>query len=152
MIGGFAGAVLGAEAGVAASTIEYAGANPVTPVTISGDVAVGYVVPQDVTIYPVEGDDQYGYIYANGRVWIVDNNTRALVQSPGYLVSQSSADFAIANPIDPIEAQGDVVVGYVLPEGATITPVPNDSYYGYVYINGRPALVDTSSRTVVYYQ
>ncbi|NGP16929.1 DUF1236 domain-containing protein [Devosia aurantiaca] len=120
--------------------------------TISGDVAVGYVVPQDVTIYPVEGDDQYGYIYANGRVWIVDNNTRALVQSPGYLVSQSSADFAIANPIDPIEAQGDVVVGYVLPEGATITPVPNDSYYGYVYINGRPALVDTSSRTVVYYQ
>ncbi|QQR38821.1 DUF1236 domain-containing protein [Devosia rhizoryzae] len=152
VVGGFAGAVIGAEAGVASSTIEYAGANPVAPVTIDGDVAVGYVVPQDVTVYPVQGDDQYGYIYANGRVWIVDNNTRALVQSPGYLVSQSSADYAIANPIDPIEAQGDVVVGYVLPEGATITPVPDDSYYGYVYINGRPALVDNSSRTVVYYQ
>jgi hypothetical protein len=152
VIGGFAGAVIGAEAGVATSTIEYAGANPVAPVVIDGAVDVGYVVGEDVTVYPVEGDAQYGYIYANGRVWIVDLETRALVQSPGYLVSQTSADFATANPIDPIEAEGDVVVGYVLPEGATITPVPDDSYYGYVYIDGRPALVDTSSRTVVWYQ
>ncbi len=152
VVGGFAGAVIGAEAGVATSTIEYAGANPVAPVVIDGAVDVGYVVPQDVTVYPVEGDPAYGYIYANGRVWIVDNNTRALVQSPGYLVSQTSADFAVANPIDPIESQGDVVVGYVLPEGATITPVPDDNYYGYVYIDGRPALVDNSSRTVVWYQ
>lgn len=152
VIGGFAGAVIGAEAGVESSTIEFAGANPVEPVVIDGAVDVGYVVPETVTIYPVEGDPAYGYIYANGRVWIVDNNTRTLVQSPGYLVSQSSADYAIANPIDPIEAEGDVVVGYVLPEDVTITPVPNDSYYGYVYLNGRPALVDNSSRTVVYYQ
>jgi hypothetical protein len=152
VVGGFAGAVLGAEAGVATSTIDYASANPVDTIVIDGAVDIGYVVPENVTIYPVEGDAQYGYIYANGRVWIVDLTTRTLVQSPGYLVSQTSTDFAVANPVDPIEAQGDVVVGYVLPDGTTITPVPDDSYYGYVYIDGRPALVDSSSRTVVWYQ
>ncbi|UYN99201.1 MAG: DUF1236 domain-containing protein [Devosia sp.] len=150
VIGGFAGAVIGAEAGVATSTIEYAGANPVEPVLIEGALDVGYTVPEAVTIYPVDGDENYGYIYANGRVWIVDLNNRTLVQSPGYLVSQSSADFAIANPVDPIEAEGDVVVGYVLPEGATITPLPDDQFYGYVYIDGRPAVVDASTRTVVW--
>lgn len=150
VIGGFAGAVIGAEAGVATSTVDYASANPVEPIIIDGAVNVGYVVPDNVTIYPVEGDPAYGYIYANGRVWIVDLNTRTLVQSPGYLVSQSSADFAIANPVDPIQAEGDVVVGYVLPDGVTITPVPQDPYYGYVYLDGRPALVDNSTRTVIW--
>jgi hypothetical protein len=152
VIGGFAGAVIGAEAGVATSTVDYASANPVEPVVIDGSVDIGYVVPDNVTIYPVEGDPAYGYIYANGRVWIVDLNTRTLVQSPGYLVSQSSTDFVISNPVDPIEAEGDVVVGYVLPDGVTVTPVPNDPYYGYVYLDGRPALVDNSSRTVVWLQ
>lgn len=152
VIGGFAGAVIGAEAGIATSTIDYAGANPVEPVYIDGALDVGAVVPENVTIYPVDGDPAYGYIYANGRVWIVDVNNRTLVQSPGYLVNQASADFAIANPVDPISAEGDVVVGYVLPDNTVISTVPDDQVYGYVYIDGRPALVDTSTRTVVWIQ
>jgi hypothetical protein len=98
----------------------------------------------------VEGDPAYGYFYANGRVWIVELASNTLVYSPGFVVSQSAADFAVANPIDPVEVEGDVVVGYVLPDGTTITPVPEDPYYGYVYIDGRAALVDNSTRTVVW--
>jgi hypothetical protein len=150
IIGGFAGAVVGAEAGIATSTVEYAGNNPVEPIIIDGSVSAGATVPAGVTVYPVEGDAAYGYIYANGRVWIVDLATNTLVYSPGYVVSQSAADFAIANPVDPVTAEGDVTVGYILPDGTTITPVPDDPHYGYVYIDGRPVLVENSSRTVVW--
>ena len=152
VIGGFAGAIIGAEAGIETSTIEYAGTNPVEPVMIEGSLDVGAAVPNGVTIYPVEGDDTHGYFYANGRVWIVDVTNNTVVYSPGYVVSQSAADFAVANPVDPITAEGDVVVGYVLPESATVTPIPDSSYYSYVYVDGRPALVDSSTRTIVWIQ
>lgn len=150
VIGGFTGAVIGAEAGVAASTVEFAGNNPVEPIFIEGDLDVGVALPETVTIYPVEGDAQYGYVYANGRVWIVNIADRTLVQSPGFLVAQSSADFAVSNPVDPIEVEGDVVVGYVVPDTVELVPIPEDRTYSYVYVDGRPALVDNSSRTIVW--
>ena len=149
VIGGFAGATLGGEAGVAASSVEYVTANPVETIYINGATDIGYVVPAEVNVYPIQGDEQYGYIYANDRVWIVDLQTRALVQSPGYLVPQTAADYALANPTTGFEAQGDVVVGYVVPEGAEIATIP-ESRYGYVYLGDRPALVDPSTRTVIW--
>lgn len=149
VIGGFAGATLGAEAGVQASTVEYAGANPVEPILLT-DASVGMVLPPEVTIYPVEGDPQFGYIYANNRVWIVDVNSRALVQSPGYLVPQTSADYVIANPVDPVGVTGDVVVGYVVPDDVDLVTIPDDPAYSYIYVDGRPVLVDNTSRTVVW--
>lgn len=150
VIGGFAGAMLGAEAGIETSTIDYAGTHPVAPVIIDGALDVGMVLPADVTVYPVESDPTYGYIYANGRVWIVELASCTLVQSPGYLVSQASADYAIANPVGSVNVDGDVVVGYVLPDSVEVVPVPDDSYYSYVYVNDRPALVDSTSRTIVW--
>lgn len=149
VIGGFAGATIGAEAGIETASIEYVATNPVEPIYIEGDAQVGFVVPANVTIYPIEGDAKYGYIYANDRVWIVDLATRTLVQSPGYLVPQAAADYAVANPVTSIEVEGDVVVGYVLPDGATVATIP-DSRYGYVYLGNRPALVDSTSRTVIW--
>lgn len=149
VIGGFAGATIGAEAGIATSSVDYVVAHPVEPIYFDGTADLGFVLPADVAIYPIEGDPAYGYIYANDRVWIVDLQTRALVQSPGYLVPQAAADFALANPVTAFEAQGDVVVGYVLPDGSEIATIP-ESRYGYVYFGDRPALVDTSSRTVVW--
>ncbi|MHA6299788.1 DUF1236 domain-containing protein [Devosia sp. CAU 1758] len=152
VIGGFAGAVIGAEAGIESSTIEYVGNNPVETVTIQGSLDVGAAIPAEVTVYPIEGDDNHGYFYANGRVWIVALDSNTVVYSPGYVVNQSAADFAINNPVDPINAEGDVVVGYVLPEDVSINTIPDSSFYGYVYIDGRPALVESSSRTVVWVQ
>lgn len=148
IIGGFAGATLGAGAGVQASSVEYAMAQPVEPIYFDTNVDVGYVVPADVNIYPIEGDPAYGYVYANDRVWIVDMQSRAFVQSPGYLVPQASAEYVTANPIDPVELEGDVVVGYVVPDSVQLTPVP-DSSYSYVYVGDRPALVDTNTRVIV---
>jgi len=149
VIGGFTGATIGAEAGVAASTVEYAGAHPVEPIILT-DADVGIVLPPEVTVYPVEGDPQYGYVYANNRVWIVDMNSRALVQSPGYLIPQTSADYVIANPVDPVGVTGDVVVGYVVPDDVELVTIPDDPAYSYIYVDGRPALVDNASRTVVW--
>lgn len=149
VIGGFAGATIGAEAGIETASVDYVVANPVEPIYIDGSVDIGYVVPAEVTVYPIQTDPAHGYIYANDRVWIVDMNSRALVYSPGYLVPQTAADFAVANPVASFEAQGDVVVGYVLPDGTEVSTIP-DSRYGYVYLNDRPALVDANTRTVVW--
>jgi hypothetical protein len=148
IIGGFAGATLGAGAGVQASSVEYAMSQPVEPVYFTDSVDVGYVVPADVTIYPIEGDADYGYVYANDRVWIVDLESRAFVQSPGYLVPQTSTDYVVSNPIDPVELEGDIAVGYVVPESVELVRVP-DSSYSYVYVGDRPALVDTQTRVIV---
>ena len=148
IIGGFAGATLGASAGVQASSVEYAMARPVEPIYFTDSVDVGYVVPADVNIYPIEGDADFGYVYANDRVWIVDLESRTFVQSPGYLVPQTSADYVVSNPIDPVELEGDVVVGYVVPESVELVRVP-DSSYSYVYVGDRPALVDTNTRVIV---
>lgn len=149
VIGGFAGATIGAEAGIEASSIDYVTANPVEPIYLDTSADIGYVVPAEVNVYPIQGDEQYGYVYANDRVWIVDLETRTFVQSPGYLVPQASADFAMSNPVASAEFEGDVVVGYVVPEEVELTPVP-DSRYSYVYVGDRPALVDGTSRTVVW--
>lgn len=149
VIGGFAGATIGAEAGITASSVDYVTANPVEPIYLDTSANVGFVVPADVTIYPIVGDDTYGYVYANDRVWIVDLASRTLVQSPGYLVPQTSADYVMANPVAPAELDGDVVVGYVVPETVQLTAVP-DSSYSYIYIGDRPALVDSSTRTVIW--
>lgn len=148
-VGGFAGASIGAETGIGAPIIDYAGAHPVEPIYLDGGVDIGYVVPPEITIYPVEADPAYGYLYANDRVWIVDLQSRTLVQSPGYLVTQTYVDYALANPIDPVTIEGDVVVGYVVPPDVALTPVPQSSY-SYVYIDGRPALVESTSRAVVW--
>lgn len=149
VIGGFAGATIGAEAGITTASIDYVGANPVAPIYFDTTADIGYVVPANVTVYPIQGDAKYGYVYANDRVWIVDLQTRALVQSPGYLVPQATADYATANPVASFQAQGDVVVGYVVPEDVTLTPVP-DSRYSYAYYADRPVLVDGTSRTVIW--
>lgn len=148
-VGGFAGASIGADAAIGTTIIDYAGAHPVEPIYLDSGVDIGYVVPGEVTIYPVENDPSYGYIYANDRVWIVDLQSRALVQSPGYLVSQTYVDYAMSNPVDPVTVEGDVVLGYVVPADVQLAPVPQSSY-SYVYIDGRPALVESTSRAVVW--
>jgi len=86
-IGGFTGAVIGAEAGVDASTVDYVRVNPVEPVVIDGTIDAGFVVPETVTIYPVEGNPSYGYFYTEDRAWIVDMSNRTVVYSPGTVVA-----------------------------------------------------------------
>jgi hypothetical protein len=148
IIGGFAGATLGAQAGVDASTVEYSSMNPVDPVFIEGDLDVGYVVPADVEIHAVPDDDQFGYIYANNRVYIVDLNSRAVVQSPGFVIEAQAVDFVKANPVDDVDFSGELAAGATI--DVDLMEIPDNNFYGYVYVDGRPVLVERGSRTIVW--
>lgn len=150
IVGGWAGAVIGGEAAVSDASIQYAGSNPVDVVYLDADLSVGAQISDDVTIYPIEGDDQYGYIYANNRVYIVDLETHAIVQSPGYLISNDTVAYVEANPTASITVNGDLAPGFALDADVALNDIPDNRTYQYVYINDRPALVDASTRTVVW--
>lgn len=87
IIGGFTGAVIGAEA-VSDADIEYVRANPTEPVVIEGNVDVGFVVPEVITVHVVESDPDYGYFYTNDRVYFVKLSDRTVVYSPGTVVAK----------------------------------------------------------------
>ena len=88
IIGGFTGAVIGAEV-VSNASVEYVRMNPTEPVIIEGDLDVGYVVPEGVTLHIIDGDPDHGYFYTTDRVWFVDLSSRAVVYSPGIVVAAS---------------------------------------------------------------
>jgi Protein of unknown function (DUF1236) len=150
IVGGWAGAVIGGEAAVSDASIRYAGENPVDVVYLDSDLTVGAEVTADVTIHPIEGDDQYGYIYANNRVYIVDLDTREVVQSPGYLIPNDTVAFVESNPTASVSIDGEIGPGFTLDADVALNDIPDNRTYQYVYINDRPALVDSSSRTVVW--
>lgn len=150
IVGGWAGAVIGGEAAVSDASIRYAGENPVDVVYLDSDLTVGAEVAADVTIHPIEGDDQYGYIYANNRVYIVDLDTREVVQSPGYLIPNDTVAFVESNPTASVSIDGEIGPGFTLDADVALNDIPDNRTYQYVYINDRPALVDSSSRTVVW--
>jgi hypothetical protein len=150
IFGGFAGAVIGGEAAVSPEVVRYAGENPVDPVYLDADLTVGTVVSGDITVYPVEGDEQFGYFYANNRVYIVDMETMTIVQSPGFVVPQNVVAYIEANPRSSVMFEGDVAAGVTLQGDIEIAAIPESRGYGYVYLNDRPALVDLDTRTVVW--
>jgi hypothetical protein len=150
IVGGWAGAVIGGEAAVSDASIQFAGNHPVDVIYLDSDLSVGAKVGADVTIHPIEGDDQYGYIYANNRVYIIDLESHEVVQSPGYLISNDTVAFVEANPTSSVSIDGDIGPGFELSADVALNDIPDNRTYQYVYINDRPALVDSSSRTVVW--
>jgi hypothetical protein len=87
VIGGFTGAVIG-TATVDDNAVEYVRVHPTEPVMVDGTIEVGYVVPDDVELHVIEGDDTHGYFYTNDRVYFVDLDSRAVVYSPGTVVAE----------------------------------------------------------------
>lgn len=148
VIGGFAGAAIGA--GVSASSIDYVNRHPVDPVYIDGSVDVGYRLGSDVKVYPIEGDRSHGYVYANGRAYIVDLSSRQIVQSPGYYVPRRAVEYARGHHTASVEVQGDVVPGFKVASSVKLGRVPDDGAYSYVYLNDRPVLIDNRSHVVVW--
>lgn len=148
VIGGFAGATIGAA--VTDTAVNYAAANPVPPIYVEGPIQPGYVFGPEVDIAVIPEDPGHGYVYANNRVYIVDLGSRAVVHSPGYTVPQETVTFIEANPTAEVVIEVELAPGAVLPEGIALEPVPNDPAYAYAYVEGRPVLVDTYSRTVVW--
>lgn len=150
IFGGFTGAVIGADAAVSNEAVLYAGENPVDVVYLDSDLDVGFVLDADIEIHPIEGDDRYGYVYANNRVWIVDIETREIVQSPGFLVSEDAVAYVEANPVDDVEFSGSLEAGVTFDADVELAQIPDSDFYGYAYVDGRPVLVDLDSRTVIW--
>ena len=148
IIGGFTGAVIGGS--VSEAAVTYAGNNPVESVYLDTDLDVGVTVSSDVKLYPIEGEDDLSYFYANGRVWIVVTSTGEIVASPGYVVPESAIAYVKANPTASIEIDGDVEPGFVIDADVDVAEIPDARGYAYFYVDDRPALVDVRSSTVIW--
>jgi hypothetical protein len=150
VIGGFTGALIGSSAGVSATTVEYVSRNPVEPVYLDGPIDVGTSLDASVNIYPVQGDPDYGYIYANGRAYVVKLSSRQVVLSPGYAVPRRSVEYVTSNRSASIQLQGDIGPGYKIGGDVQLGAIPDDKAYSYVYINDHPAMVDNRTHMIVW--
>jgi hypothetical protein len=148
IIGGFSGAVIGGS--VSDAAVSYAGTHPVEQVYVDSDLDVGVKVSSDVTLYPIEGEDDLSYFYANGRVWIVSTSSGEIVASPGFVVPESAVAYVKANPTESITIDADVEPGFVVDADVDVVDIPDARGYAYFYVDDRPALVDARSRTVIW--
>jgi hypothetical protein len=148
IIGGFSGAVIGGT--VSEAAIEYAGNHPVEQVYLDADLDVGVAVSSDVTLYPIEGEEDLSYFYANGRVWIVSESSGEIVASPGYVVPETAVAYVRSNPSASVTIDGDVGAGFVVGDDVDLVEIPDARGYAYFYVDDRPALVDARSRTVIW--
>lgn len=64
-------------------------------------------------------------------------------------VETTTVTYIEENPVDPIYAEGEVVVGAKLSDNAELTPVP-DSEYSYIAVNNTTAVVDPETNEIVY--
>ena len=62
---------------------------------------------------------------------------------------EAARTYVTSNPVDPVYLEGEVVIGAGIPETVALQPIP-DYEYQYAYVNGQPALVDPTSRQIVY--
>lgn len=65
-------------------------------------------------------------------------------------VSDDSIEYVRLHPTEPVVIEGDIDVGFVVPDAIELHAVENDTDYGYFYTNDRVYFVKLSDRTVVY--
>lgn len=65
-------------------------------------------------------------------------------------VPEPARQYVVAHPVAPANVSGTVEEGMVVPQQATLAPIPDYPDYSYTYINGRPVIVQAQSRKVVY--
>jgi uncharacterized protein YraI len=66
----------------------------------------------------------------------------------GFL-SSDVRTYVLENRYDPIDFEGEIVIGSTIPEAVEIREIP-DYEYRYVYVDGRPVIVEPETRRVVY--
>ncbi|MFD2238763.1 DUF1236 domain-containing protein [Aureimonas populi] len=71
--------VVYSPAGVRPDVVTYVEANPVDEVTLDGELEVGASVPSSVTLQPLPDQSGYSYFYANGRPYIVADDSRQVI-------------------------------------------------------------------------
>jgi len=65
-------------------------------------------------------------------------------------VADTSIEYARLNPTEPVIIEGDVDVGYVVPEAVELHVIDGDPEHAYFYTNDRLYFVELEGRTVVY--
>ena len=141
--------------------------NPRPPVVLEGRISQGSVVPMDVELVPVPENPDYVYFYdGDNRPVVVRAQDRQVVYvdedgiplDPQDEVVQSQdpmpdelIGYVRENPLDPVAIEGDVDIGYEVPAGAALEPVAGYDGYSYFYHDGRPYVVKTAERRVIYY-
>lgn len=79
VIGGWTGAAIGASV-LSERGLDYIRHDRGGYVDIDTDIRVGTVVGSDVRLRSISGDDRYGYFRAEGQIYIVDLDTREVVE------------------------------------------------------------------------
>ena len=57
--------------------------------------------------------------------------------------------YAINNPVDDSRLSMAPTLGETVPQSISLVPLKDELTYAYFYYNGRPVIVDTSTRSVV---
>ncbi|MBN9364455.1 MULTISPECIES: DUF1236 domain-containing protein [unclassified Devosia] len=65
-------------------------------------------------------------------------------------VADTSVDYARLNPTEPVVIQGDIDVGYAVPDTIELHVIDGDPGHAYFYTNDRLYFVELEGRTVVY--
>ena len=141
--------------------------NPRPPVVLEGRISQGSVVPMDVELVPVPENPDYVYFYdgdnrpvvvraQDRQVVYVDEDGIPLDPQDEVVPSQDAMPdeligYVRENPLDPVAIEGDVDIGYEVPAGAALEPVAGYDGYSYFYHDGRPYVVKTAERRVIYY-
>lgn len=71
--------VVYSPAGVREDVVTYVDTNPLDDVVLEGEVTVGQAVPSTVTLQPLPEASGYSYFYANGRPYVVANDSRQVI-------------------------------------------------------------------------
>jgi hypothetical protein len=66
------------------------------------------------------------------------------------VVSDASIEYARLNPSEPVIIEGNIDVGYVVPDTIELHAIDGDPDHAYFYTNDRLYFVELKGRTVVY--
>lgn len=139
------------------SARDYVIANPSDPVVIDDELSQGYVVPEDVVVRPIPESPGYGYIYVDGRPVIVSMDNRQVVYlsdtsgpSAGGEFPDEVLTYVEKHPSDPVVIEGELSTGTMVPADIPLVAVPDQPRYSYIYVDDRPALVETDTRRIVW--
>ena len=75
IVGGWTGAAIGAS--VLSDDVRFDRGGSID---VDADLTVGVVVDDDIRLRPIEGEDRFGYFRSNGYVYVVDVDTREVVE------------------------------------------------------------------------
>lgn len=134
---------------------EYVIAHPADPVIIEENITEGYVLPETVEVHPIPDDPGFGYIYVDGSPVIVSMDNRQVVYyadepNSGPVIPDGVVTYIESNPLPPVVYEGEIVEGTVIPDTLPLEVIPDQPSYSYIYINERPALVETDTRRILW--